>query len=235
MKTWIKILITGVTTFVAGFAAGYFVHKKVSEVEIEEITEEELDELTSQVKEETGSTSNDIPDNITSDAVNQSKEDYFKRWKTEVPTNDIYDTRSKETPEDAVTNGDVEQIEDYLSNLEQIEAGTMADWMRHTSTPDGEYDPIEITWYEKDGVICDDHDDPLLNSEKYMGFDIQEEFQLVDPETTGDPDVRVIFNHKTKTIYHITRVNRTSYGRKKRLEEYGLDGYDEDEEEDTDE
>lgn len=232
MKLWIKLLLTGAASFAGGFALGYFVRKKTAEVEIEEISEEELEKLTQEMAGKTEKTENDIfgePPEIQPISQDE-KEIYWKRWKEgkdETPA-DMYDTRSKETPDDAVTTEDVDGIEEYLNSLEDIEAGTMADWMRCMERPDGEYDPVELFWYDSDNVICDDNDEPLEDSEKHMGFDIRDQFYMIDDEMTGDPDIRVIFNHKTKTVYHITRVN-ASYAVKKRMEEYGSDGYDEDE------
>lgn len=227
MKTWIKLVLTGVTAFAGGFSLGYFVRKKTSEVEIEEISQEELDKLVEDMKEagKTEEASNDIFESMQNPQISQDeKEAYFKRWK-EDPA-DIYDTRSSETPEDVVTDEDVEKIEEYLDGISEIEPGTMADWIKYSDRPDGEYDPIELIWYDADNVVCDEHGEPLDETEKFVGFDVKEEFYIADSETTGDPDVRVIFNHKTKSIYHITRVSDTSYSQRKRMEEYGYDGYD---------
>ena len=228
MKLLVKLLLTGVAAFGAGFAAGYFVRKKACEVEIEEISEEELQKLTQQMEEKQEEASNDIFDvPETTPISNDEKEAYFRLWKES--NAEQYDTRAKEPPDDVVTTEDVDGIEEYLSHLEDIEPGTMADWMEWMSKPDGEYDTVELFWYDRDNVVCDEEGDPLLDSEKFMGFDIKEEFYLADEESTGDPDIRVIFNHKTKTIYHITRTN-SSYAEIKRMEEFGRDGYDDEDE-----
>lgn len=232
MKLWMKLLLTGATSFAGGFALGYLVQKKTAEVEIEEISEEELEKLTKAAAGKTEETENDIFETPEIQPIPQDeKEAYFKRWKEgkeETPA-EAYDTRTKETPDDVVTTEDVDGIEEYLDRLKDIEAGTMADWLRCMQRPDGEYDPIELTWYEADNIVCDDQGEPLEDSEKHMGFDIREQFYMTDDETTGDPDIRVIFNNKTHTIYHITRISGTSYAVMKRMEEYGRDGYDEDE------
>ena len=233
MKTWVKVLFGGVGGFAAGFFVGYFVRKKAFEVQIEEVSEEELEKLAEEAEginaEEENSSEQPHFDPISQD----EKEAYFKRWKSEAPEEtenaDIYDTRSKETPDDVVVDEDLDAIEDYLEGVASIEAGNMQDWMHWTSVPDGEYDTLELTWYEKDDVICDENGEPLTDSEKFIGFDVDEQFKLIDPETTGDDDVRIIFNHKTHCLYYITRVSNTLYAQMRRHIEFGRDGYDDEE------
>ena len=230
MKTWVKMLLTGIAAFAAGFGAGYLA-KKRTEVSIEEITEDELNELMKESLEQEGKTKeaeNDIPEVATSNVSQDEKEIYFRRWK-ETPA-DIYDTRS-ESPEEVETV-DTEGIEDYLDKIDGIEPGTMADWMMVVDENGeyGEYDPIELIWYEKDNIITDEDGDQLDESDKYMGFDIKDEWVLADQDTTGDPNVRIIFNHKTKTVYHITRVSKISYSRLRRKEEFEDDDYRDEEE-----
>lgn len=45
MKLWIKILIAVGSGFAGGFAAGFFTHKKLNDVQFEEISEEEMKEI----------------------------------------------------------------------------------------------------------------------------------------------------------------------------------------------
>lgn len=51
MKLWIKIAIGVLTGFAGGFATGFFVHKKMNDVEFEEISEEEMAALEGQAKD----------------------------------------------------------------------------------------------------------------------------------------------------------------------------------------
>ena len=45
MKPWIKILIAGIIGFGGGFASGFFAHKKMNDVQFEEISAEEMQEI----------------------------------------------------------------------------------------------------------------------------------------------------------------------------------------------
>ena len=232
MKLWMKLLLTGAASFAGGFALGYLVRKKTGEVEIEEVSEEELEKLTEEMKEKEPKEENTIE---LAPVPADEKEAYFKRWKEEGSTPD-YDTRTKDSPDDVVvasdvTDEDLNSIEDYLHNLKDVEAGTMADWLRYVQSPEGEYDTVELIWYEKDDVVCDEDDEPLEDSEKFMGFDVNEQFQLVDPETTGDENVRVIFNHKTKSLYYITRVPGTAYSQMAKVREMSSREYDDEDDE----
>ena len=226
MKPGIKLALSIAGSFVIGFAAGYLFRKKTFEVQIEEVSEEEFDELTKQIKETDNKTENDIQAFEQPAVPQDEKEAYFKRWKEEDPGS-AYDTRTAESPEDVeVTDEDLNSISDYLKDLSYVEAGTMQDWVKYLTSPEGEYDTIELNWYEGDGVITDENDEPLEDSESYMGFDVSEQFQLVDPETTGDENVRIIFNHKTKSLYYINRIPHSAYSQMKRITELGNKGYD---------
>lgn len=50
MKPWIKILIGTVIGFAGGFAAGFFSHKKMNDVQFEEISEEEMKEIEEKIQ-----------------------------------------------------------------------------------------------------------------------------------------------------------------------------------------
>lgn len=244
MKLWVKLLMAAIPSFATGFAAGYFVRKKTCEVEIEEVSEEDLQNMLNQAQktaEELAPKDEPEYDGAMKEA---EKEAYFKRWKS-------YDTVSKDPPDDimAISEEDLTiepedkntedetpddeeedepEHEDISKNRPKIEAGSIEDWNHWSGLQDGEYDPTVLNWYSVDDVVCDEDDIPVEEPRKYIGFDIGEMFATVDSKTTGDRDVRVIFNHKLKAIYYLHRIN-TSFSRKKRQEEYGDDEYDEDE------
>ena len=51
MKPWIKILIGAISGFAGGFAAGFFCHKKLNDIQFEEIDEEEMSKIVSDISE----------------------------------------------------------------------------------------------------------------------------------------------------------------------------------------
>ena len=255
MNKLIKIL-SGLAVFGAGFAAGYFVRKK-TEVTFEVVSEEELDAIaeedaqnasqslsepqegpsTPDVEEEIKEMQNGLTEH--SEGIGEGQKiAYFKQWKAE-ETRAKYDTRTKEEPENVIA--EVEDIpdsdfmqsieEDILSNKNrpEIEPANIEEWNHWVGTRDGEYDPIEILWYEGDNVFCDSEDQVMDRPEKFIGFDIRKQFEKISDETTGDPDVRVLYNHRWKAIYHVTRING-SWGDKKKMEEFGGDAEDDEEE-----
>lgn len=239
MKIWIKLLITGFTCFAGGFAAGYFTRKHTGEVTFEEVSEEEL---TKYIKADESSDTDkpivvDIPEPAKEEtafaAQDGKKEAMLNNWRSEVKR---YDTRSKEVPDDAVIFNeeglDIPDIdlEKDLNNRPDIHVVDIEDWDECIGSTNPEYDPIELTWYEKDNVVCDDHDEPVERPEKFIGFDIERVFEK-NEETTGDPDIRIIVNERYRGIYHITRVE-SSYAIKRKREEFDGDDDDEDDEED---
>lgn len=56
MKPWMKILIGVVCGFAGGFAAGFFSHKKMNDVQFEEISEEEMKEIEEKIQKAKGET-----------------------------------------------------------------------------------------------------------------------------------------------------------------------------------
>lgn len=53
MKIWLKILLGVIGGFGAGFASGFFVYKKLNDVQFEEVSEEDLDKLLEGLPNET--------------------------------------------------------------------------------------------------------------------------------------------------------------------------------------
>lgn len=162
--------------------------------------------------------------------VNTQKEQYFKKWKAEEAV-DKYDTRTKEDPEDPVVSEDLEEgfdpdfigeaeHEAFKANRPEIEPASMEDWNHWISIQDGDYDCVEVHWFTGDNVLTDEEDKPLGNPGKYMGFDVAEQFRTVSEEMTGDPDIRIVYNHKQDAIFQIIRIPG-KYNRKRGMEEFG--------------
>ena len=55
MKPWIKILIGVVAGFAGGFASGFFAHKKMNDIQFEEVSEEEMQEIENTISNTTES------------------------------------------------------------------------------------------------------------------------------------------------------------------------------------
>lgn len=176
----------------------------------------------------------DIPEEERVVQLNTQKEQYFKQWKAEEAA-DKYDTRTKEDPKDVVVSeeDDLEEgmDQEFLNSIADdeydrrkdgpnIEEGTMEDWNHWMSLPDGKYDAVEVWWFDEDNVLTDNEGDPLENPGKYMGFDVARKFDEISEETTGEPNVRVVYNHRYNTIYQIIR-KHGSYGKKTAMEEFG--------------
>lgn len=258
MKKLIGYIATALVAFAGGAAAGYIFRKKTTEAVFEEISEDEqLKQIAEGTDDEEDPITRpkDIQEAIdrhfvaaynppeTSGVVqiDTQKERYFKQWKAEEAA-EKYDTRTKEDPEHPVASDDeeddleAEMDPEFLKEAKKelprsaadIEPATMEDWDHWLGIQDGDYDCIEIWWYDGDNVLTDEHNGPLENPGKFLGFDVEKIFRDTGDETTGDPDIRVVYNHHEGAIFQVIR-KHGSYGRIRSMEEFGDDGEDEDE------
>ena len=250
MKNVVRILID-VAAFGAGVAVGYFA-KKRSEMKIEEVSEEEMRDIVKRdmrnapqkpsepqeahswvdVEEEINKifkTKEEAIEAHEEGIGNGQKIAYFKKWKAE-----DYDTRTKEEPEDVVVSEEEDQEvpdgvpERDIFNLPEIEPATMADWYHWLGKQDGQYDPIELYWYDRDDVLTDAKEMVVERSEIFVGFDIGDIFNKEAPDDSKDDNVRILFNNRHGLIYHITRING-SWNLKKKAEEFGSEEDDNEE------
>lgn len=174
--------------------------------------------------------------------LDTQKMQYMNKWKAEEAA-DKYDTRTKEVPKHVVTTDEEDDLESGLDHefLDEvvreeryrrtgadIEAATMEDWDHWLGIQDGDYDCVEVWWFDEDNVLTDEKGEPLENPGRYMGFDVPQKFEEISEDTTGDPDIRVIYNHPEGAIFQIIR-KHGSYDRKTSMEEFGDDGEDDDE------
>lgn len=236
MKAWLKVLLGAVVGFGGGFAAGYFTRKKFFEVEIEEVSEEELNKMAIEAQntpsDETEGGSNTFMKGAAF-VDSEAKEAVFRQWKENPDIQEMYDTRSDEVPENVETISEEEldgAIRDIPDVGELVEPGSMTDWSywSNYAQDEGVYDPIELIWYEGDDVVCDENGEPMENSDKFLGFDIAEQFDKIAPDLSGDDNVRIVINHQHHSIFYINR-RKGSYSQHRRLEELGSDGYDDEE------
>lgn len=249
MKKLIGYLLTAIAAYAGGVATGYILRKKTSEVVFEEITEEEQ---AAQIAEDEKKEPFDVKRAIDEvfDSTNENpaqqdtqKEELLNKWKAEAAMV-RYDTRSNEEPENAVVADD--ELEngfdhDFLNEAEQdakegvkkpaVEPASMEDWEHWESLQgqnfDAEYDCLEVLWFQ-DGVLTHEDGDPIDNPGKYLGFDVEKQFNEIDEDTTGDPDIRIVYNHRKGAIFQIIR-QHCDYNRKTGMEEFGSDYGREDE------
>lgn len=179
----------------------------------------------------------DAPNAPTPVQLDTQKEQYFKKWKE----SEKYDTRTKEDPENPVISEeepydpDSGLDPDFMNELNQenqaparrriakdIEEGTIEDWNHWLGVPDGDWEPVEVFWFDEDNVVADDKGEAVENQRTYLGFDPEKIFNEVDEDTTGDPDIRVVFNTHQGAIFQIVR-KHTSFERKRGMEEFGDD------------
>ena len=244
MKKAIGYILAGLVGFAAGGVAGWLGRKKMCEVKFEvediQVADEEMtpEETAESAKEKIDklfqfSTKQTEADISIAPEVDTQKEQYFKKWKAEEAIQK-YDTRTKEDPEDPVVVedleegmdpdfiGEIEEEAERRKNLPDIEPASMEDWNHWEGIQDGDYDCETIYWFEGDGVLADENGDAIDNPGKYVGFDVVKKFHEIDADTTGDPDIRVVYNHKKGAIFQIIR-RKGSFTRMRGMEEFGSD------------
>ena len=229
MKPWIKITIGVIFGFCSGFGAGFLFHKKLNDVEFEEITEEEMAAIEKEaqkldpVKEEALAASRahvesvqDLPEDPDKMRINlqgkvsyiqadhEAKEKYFQLHETVKEYSD--EANADEFPIEE--NFDEEFLE--MIENEEVEPGqvapphiiSLADFYNERN----DYDKITIDWYEPDKFI-DERNEEIANIETYVGMiDIQKLFDRNTDE--DDPDIRFIRNEEYQTDYEIVRHHR---------------------------
>ena len=229
MKTGLKIFLGVIIGFAGGFASGYFFHKKMNDVEFEEVTEEEMALLeqkaieTDKKKEESISKANvnsvqelpDDPDKMRNalqgkksyvDADNEAKEKYAKIWNT------VKDYSNEENANDMPVESVEEEFdEEFLEMLEEEEVtpGQVAPpvqiGLAEFYNERNEYDKITIDWYEPDNTFIDEKEEVIADIHAYIGnLDIKTLFEKLDPET-DDPDICFVRNEQYGTDYEIIR------------------------------
>lgn len=142
MKPWVKIFIGVVCGFAGGFAAGFLSHKKMNDVQFEEISEEEMKEIEETIQNNK-KTAKEAVENVFKDPVNEifdgqdlpedpdklrnalqgktpyiqadkdQKQQYEKMW------NAVKDYSSEENANDIPTAPEEEEFdEDFLEMIE---------------------------------------------------------------------------------------------------------------------
>ena len=257
MKKIIGYLIVAAASFTGGAFLGYYVRKKSAEAAFEEISEEEQAEQYLADQEEKIQRPVDIqaainrtfglPDNYTAESdipheesnlvqINTQKIQYMNRRKAEEAA-DKYDTRTKEDPRNPVVSDEEEDPEkdidpEFIKVCSGVEEATADDWDHWIGIQDGDYDCVEMWWYEAENVLTDEKDRRIKNPAGYLGFSVPNIFREPAAGINADPDVRDMYNHDEGVIFQIVRKHE-SFGRQEVPEEMEEDE-DDDREDDYD-
>ena len=230
MKIWIKILIGVVTGFGGGFVSGFLVHKKLNDVQFEEVSEEQMKEIEQKVnaaKEKAEAKEKELPETLPEDpdklklalqgkrpyieADKEQKQAYEKLW------NATKEYSNEENANELPTQDEEEFTEEeYVSQLEQEAEKEAADEFVEPPHVIGladfyndrpENDKITIHWYEPDNVWLDENEEIIPDIKSYIGMQVQTLFASNSPD--DDPDVRFIRNDRYGSDYEIIRHHRS--------------------------
>lgn len=239
MTTWVKVLIGVVGGFAGGFATGFFFHKRLNDVEFEEISQEEMalieEGLAKKEGNETGK-QNTIesmnplptdPDQIRNtlqgkvsyvDADNAAKEKYSKIW----------DTVKGYSTKDNADQMPV-QREDYDEPPVDLEEGFDDEFMEvieeETVEPGQVMPPHPIDLvafyndrpeYDKITIEWYEEDDTFVDEKEEIVADINAYVGNIDlkklfskNEPDEDPDIRFVRNEQYGSDYEIIRHHRS--------------------------
>ena len=232
MKPWIKILIGVVSGFAGGFATGFLFHKKMTDIQFEEIDEEEMARIEEELKsskdtEDTEETEDKIIHAIRkADPQNEDElrnamqgkisyikadEDAKKRfastWETVKEYSDEENADSLPIdPEDGIDEGFLEMMEQETVEPGQMEpphAISLSEF--YNERP--EYDKITIEWYEPDNVYLDENEEIIGDISSYVGLLASKLFKENGPQ--DDPDIRFVRNEQYGSDYEIIRHHRS--------------------------
>ena len=234
MKVWIKITLAAIAGFGGGFGAGFWFHKKLNNVEFEEVSEEEMNEITSKLEEGSAKPKNDIltdedlstdPDELRKqlqgkksyiEADREAKEKYAQIWGTvnKYSNEDNANNLPIEADEtDEIENGiDESFIQEALEEQDakvgnDSDANVYAIELVDFYTENG-YDKITIDWYEPDSTFINENEEVIADITSYIGdIDIHELFKT--SYENEDPDVRFVRNESYSTDYEIIRHHKS--------------------------
>lgn len=239
MNVGMKIAITAVCAFGGGFLAGWFGHKKVNDVQFEEIEEAEMAKIEENLKEKEGGgdkpssffpkTDEDLPTDKDKlrmtlqgkvsylEADQAAKEKYAKIWGTvhEYSDKDNADNLPLESEEEeGHPMMDEEFDPDFLDLIEDEESLDIG----HGKPP---Y-PIELSDFynernEYDKITIDWYEpDTFVDENEQIIADLKSYFGDIDIvalfskcEEDEDPDIRFIRNESYGTDYEVVRHHRS--------------------------
>lgn len=231
MKPWVKILIGVVSGFAGGFAAGFLCHKKLNDIQFEEIDEAEMqaiEESMNKDKKEGGADvvppffhaveNADPQDTDEMRNAMQGKVKYVKAdpeaqerfqgtWETVRGYSDEENADSLPIdPEEGLDEEFLEMIEQEEIDPGQIEPPHVISLGEfYNERP--EYDKITIDWYEPDNVYLDENEEIIADIQSYVGLNAATLFAKNGPQ--DDPDIRFVRNEQYGSDYEIVRHHRS--------------------------
>lgn len=237
MKLVVKIAIGVLSGFAAGFGAGFLTHKKMNDVEFEEVSQEEMNILEEQAKKEHPITEelkksespvpgvekvSDLPEDPDKIRMTlQGKVSYLQADKeAKLQYSQIWDTVKKYSSEENADElpletgfdpGFMESIsEEDSKDADQVDEGTKPPYpipLEEFYNSRPDYDKITLDWYEPN-TFLDENEKVIADMSSYIGdIDIVALFGENGPDE--DPDVRYIRNEGYGSDYEIVRHHRS--------------------------
>jgi hypothetical protein len=230
MKPWVKILLSAVLGFGGGFAAGFYTHKKLNDVQFEEVDEIEMAAIEKKVQEKEAA-AKDAPKPLTDEdlstdpdklrlqlqgkksfleADREAKEKYSEIWNTVKGYSN--EENANEIPVESLEEGFDENFiqeamdEEQEADISKVKPPYPIDLAMFYNERN-EYDKITIDWYEPN-TFMDEREEPIADIRSYIGeINIHDLFRETD--TNDDPDIRFVRNEEYGTDYEIIRHHRT--------------------------
>ena len=222
MKPWVKVLLGVFGGFAGGFVAGFFTHKKMNDVEFEEVDEIEMSQLEKKVQAE--EQSKPVP-NVLKDedlatdpdalrkqlqgkksyieADREAKERYSDIWKTVKGYSDDKNANEMPVVEDMDDGIDQDFINEALDEEEEDLGKVKPPYPIDLPTfynERNDYDKITIMWYEPN---------TFLDEKEEIIADISIHDLFKDTEANEDPDIRFVRNEEYSTDYEIVRRHKS--------------------------
>ena len=232
MKVWIKVLLGIMAGFGGGFAAGFLTHKKLNDIQFEEVTQEEMDQLL-EIPEDVRKLAEAKMKKILSEGTAKEKElptdpdklrntlqgkttyiqmDSDQKKKYSEIWNTVKDYSNEENANELPFEDEMD--EDFLNELEndieEEEDTELKNEKPHVITlhefyeEHREYDKITIDWYEEDDIVLDEREEIVPDPKSYVGMSMKELFNDM-PNPDGDPDAMFVRNDKYGTDYEVVR------------------------------
>lgn len=227
MKPWLKIALAAFLGFGGGFGVGFWFHKKLNDVEFEEVSEEEMNKIEGQLQEKEASTEKEYgsDDQLPTDkdelrfhlqgkksyiqADREAKEAYSKIWETvkdyssEENANELPTENMEEGFDEGFIQEALEEDKEDTNQPKPPYPISLIDFYNERN----EYDKITIDWYEPK-VFVDEREEIIADITSYVGsIDLDDLFNRTGDDE--DPDIRFVRNEGYSTDYEIIRHHKT--------------------------